>query len=165
MPSVRQNSETSGPVEVLLDDHSSAGLGVCQRGGAVGGDDDALARGQAVVLHHVGGAELVQRCRGLVGAGAQPGPRRRDAGGGHHVLGERLAALQPRRRLRRAEAGDPGRADGVGDAGDQRRLRTDDDEVGREFPRERGDRLRVVGGDAALLGDGGGPGVARRADQ
>ena len=57
-----------GAVEVLLDDDPAAGLGqargrVRERLVAVVGDDDALARGEPVVLDHVGGAERVERRR------------------------------------------------------------------------------------------------------
>ena len=47
----------------------------------------------------------------------------RHAGRRHHLLGERLRALQPRRPRRRAEAGDARRGALVGQAGDERRLR------------------------------------------
>ena len=70
-------------------------------------------------------------CSGVV---ADPVTGRRDAGVRHHLLGERLAALELRGGGGRAEDGEPGRAQLVGGAGDERRLRPDDDEVGGDGP-------------------------------
>ena len=68
---------------------------------AVVGDDDALARGEAVVLHDVGRAELVERHLDLVEGVAHVRASRWGRRGRHDVLRERLAALEPRR-LRRS---------------------------------------------------------------
>ena len=60
-----------GAVQELLDDHCSAGVEAGLRVGqglvAVLGDHNALAGGQAVVLHHVRCAERVQGIGGFVG--------------------------------------------------------------------------------------------------
>jgi hypothetical protein len=105
---------------------------VLESGGAVVGDDDALAGGQPVVLDDVRRPELVEGGRCVLGAGAHQCPGGRDTGGRHHLLGERLGALEPSRLGRRAEGRDPARADRVGDAGDQGRLGPDDDQVHAE---------------------------------
>ena len=149
-------------VEVLLDHHPLAALGVGERGGTIGRDDDALAGSEAVVLDHVGGTELVQRRRGLVRRGAQPGRGGGHAGRCHHVLGERLGSLELRGGGRGAEAGDSPLGDGVRDPGDQRRLGTDDDQVHAELLGQRGDIGTVHRVDVVESGDGGDPGVARR---
>ena len=124
-----------GAVEVLLDHDPVAGRRVGERRVAVVGDDDALAGGEAVVLDDVRRPELVERGGGLVGGRADVRPRGRDAGRGHHLLGERLGALEPGGLGRRAEAGDAGGAHGVGDPGDQRRLGPDHDQVDAEAQR------------------------------
>ena len=133
-----------------------------QRLVAVGRHHDALAGGEAVVLDDVRRAERIEGRRDLVGGGAEPRVGGRHAGGGHHVLGERLRPLELRGRAGRAEAGDARGRDGVRDARDQRRLGSDDHQVGAELRRQRGDggaghRVDVVEG-----GDGRDAGVARR---
>jgi hypothetical protein len=62
----------------------------------------------------------------------------------HERLRERLAALEARGRCRRAEDRDARVAQPVGEPGDERIFRTDDDEVDRLRARERHD-----GGDVA----------------
>ena len=64
------------------------------------------------------------------------------------MLGEGLRTLDLRRLLGRAEAGDPGVPDGVGDPGHQRHLGADDDQVGAPLGGQRGDGDRVGGVDA-----------------
>ena len=123
-----------GAVEVVLDDDAAVGLGqarlrVGQRLGAVVGHDDALARGEPVVLDHVGGAERVETRGGLLDRRRHPRLGGGHARGGHDLLGERLGALEPGARGGRAEDGDPDGPHGVRDARDQRRLGPDDDEV------------------------------------
>ena len=54
-----------GAVEELLDHHPLAGRRVRQRLVARGGDDDALAGGERVILHDVRRTELVEGSRGL----------------------------------------------------------------------------------------------------
>ena len=84
-----------------------------------------------------------------------------NAGCAHHVLGERLRALDSRRRGARAEDGDAVVTQGVGHAGDERRLRPDDDEIEVERAREveqavgvlRAHRMaRAVARDAGIAG-------------
>ena len=91
--------------------------------------DDSLARGQPVVLDHVGRAESVEGRFHFAQTRAQPRPRRRHARAGHDLLGERLRAFQARGFPRGAENVDARLAHGVGHTRDQRGLRTDDDEV------------------------------------
>ena len=88
-----------------------------------GGHHHALAGRQPIRLHHDRRAPPAHEVPGGGGV-VEPLPqRRRNAGGVADLLGEALAALQPRRRRGRPDAADPGRAHGVGDAGNQRRLR------------------------------------------
>ena len=119
-----------GAVEVLLDDDAATGSG--EAGGGVGagrlevvGDDDALAGGEAVLLDDVGRPEGVERVVDLLGGGADVRHGGGHPGGGHDLLGERLAALEsggggrrdrrrrsPRRAARRRprpRGGPPGR--------------------------------------------------------
>ena len=127
--------------------------------GAVGRDDDALAGGQPVVFDDVGRTELVQRGGDLLRTRAEATARRRHVRGSHHLLGERLAALQLRRRGGRAEAVDAGRPNGIGDTRDERSLGADHYEIGRELCPQRRDGGAVDRIDTALLGHGGGAGV------
>ena len=130
-PSVMAKSETSGPSRnsSIDDAGSAAAAGVRERGVAVVGDDDALAGGEAVVLDDVGRAERVERRLDLVEASHTWARGRGNVGRGHDVLGERLGALQPGRLGEGPKTGMPARAHGVGDPGDERGLRADDDEV------------------------------------
>ncbi len=159
------------PVEERLEQHRVAGVeqrrSVHARGIAVGGDHDALARREAVVLDHPGtiacrrsepvqrGVEMRRVVDDLTGRGA-------DARGGHHVLGERLRALDPCGVPGGSEARDPGRADGVGDAEHQRHLRPDHHQVGPETSGELDDGLPGGDVDVVLVGDDRGAGVAWR---
>lgn len=111
---------------------------------AVVGDHHTLARGQPVILDHPGGlgcsgTEAIQRgikvgrvVDGLAARGT-------DAGGRHHVFGERLGTLDPGGVLRRAEAGDPRSPHRIGDAENQRHLGPDDHQVHRELASKGGD--------------------------
>ncbi|GMA20856.1 hypothetical protein GCM10025862_28770 [Arsenicicoccus piscis] len=80
--------------------------------------------------------------------------RGRHLGGGHDLLGEGLAALELGGRGRRSEDGDPALAHHVRDAGDERDLGTDHDQVGLDLLRQVGDG-RPVGrvGQGAAQGD------------
>ncbi len=121
-----------GPGQELLDEHGPVGkvvLRVRERGGAIGGDDDALARGEAVGLHHVGRAELVEGGLDLGDRRGAEGPPGRHAGLVHDPLRERLRALQLRGRATGAEHRDAVLAHHVGDARHERRLGSDDHEI------------------------------------
>ena len=131
--------------------------------GLVGGDHDALAGGQAVVLDHVRRAERAERVGdlGLVGAS-----RASAVGTPAAAMTSFAKALLPSRRAAargRPEAGDAPGPDGVRDAGDQRRLGADDDEVGGELVGEGGHRGRRHGVDRPAQG-GVDARVARRDD-
>ena len=63
--------------------------------------------------------------------------RHADAGRGGDLVAERLAALDPCGGGRRTEDRDPGGDERIGDPGRERRLRSDDDELGRLAPSER----------------------------
>ena len=110
--------------EPALDEHH---LQRFQRLRLVGRDHDALPGRQPVGLDdsRVAGDRLDPVRHGLdhrVAAG-------RHARGGHHLLGERLRALEPRSGGARPEAGDAGGRAVVGQARDQRRLGADHDQV------------------------------------
>ena len=154
------NSETSGPSR-----NSSITTRVTLRrvgGGflAVVGHHDALAGGEAVVLHDVRRAERVERGRHLVGCGADVRHRGRHSGRGHHVLGEGLRSLELGGLPRGAEAADAAVADGVGDPGDEGSLGPDDDEVGADLLGQGGHRVAVELVDLVQGGDGRDAGVA-----
>ena len=114
-----------GLVEVVADRHALAGRQ------AVGLDDDPRAVG----------VERPRRRPAPASASGRTRPPRAiaDAGRGRDLVAERLAALDPGRGRGRPEDRDPGRGERVGDAGRQRRLRPDDDELDRVAPRERDD--------------------------
>jgi hypothetical protein len=76
----------------------------------------------------------------LPAASGTPG---RHARGGHHVLGERLRALDLGGVLGRAEDRDPGVPERIGQAADQRRLGPDHDQIGAEFLGQRDNRIVV----------------------
>ena len=137
-----------GAVEVVLDDDRSpvarqAGARMVRGLGAVGGHDDPLAGGQGVILHDVGGTQVIEGGLHLIHSGAGEGAGGRHAGVRHHLLGERLGGLQAGRILRRAEDRDPVVEDRVGDARDERGLGTDDHEVDLLGGRASHDILRV----------------------
>lgn len=116
------------------------------------GDDDALARREAVVLDHVRSAEGVEGFVDLRGGGADVAAGGGDTGPGHDVLGERLGAFELGGFAGGAEAGDAGRAHGVGDPGDERRLRADDHQLGAQFGREARDGVTVERVDRVQFG-------------
>ena len=161
-----------GSGEELLDEHRAerqVRVGVGERRVAVVGDDHALAGGEAVGLHDIGGAEVVERGLDLGAGGGAHGAAGGHARGIHDPLRERLRALELRGRLARTEHRDAARAQRVGDAGDERRLGPDHDEVDGVLVREHRDRGRVVrveGDERRILRDagvaGGGEDLVRR---
>ena len=145
-------------LEIFLDYNARAGLsqaaaehhvdGVLRLHDGIG-DHDSLASGQAVGLDHD---------RRGVGAGLRPhigvscgrvGETR--VGGGRNpvgfaqVLGKTLGAFQPCGGLARAEGPDSGGGKIVDDAGAQRPLRSDHDQIDRARPAEF-DHRRMIGG-------------------
>ena len=86
----------------------------------------------------------------------------RDAGLAAEILGEALRAFELAPRLRRAEDPDAGGSQIVGEPGDQRRLRPDDDEVDRFAPAEGDDRRMVGWIERHAFGDAADAGIARR---
>ncbi|CAB4754767.1 unannotated protein [freshwater metagenome] len=127
-------------------------------------DDHPLACGEAIVLHHMRGSELVECCGDLVQRLAHSRPRRIDAGLVHDQLGKCLTALELGSGRRRAEAGDAVGPHGIGGTRDERHLGADDDEVDPEFGGEIADRLSTRGIDLARLDISRDSGVARCAD-
>jgi hypothetical protein len=111
-------------------------------------DEDALAGGETVGLHDARRPRLVER------------PRGRDAGSGHHLLREGLRALDARRVRARPEDRDAGIAEGVGEAGDEGRLRPDDHELGNERRCEPQQALAVVGAHRVARPERGDAGVS-----
>ena len=122
------------------------------------GDGDALAGRQPVRLDDDRGALLADIGLGLrrvvealVGAG-------RDVIFGAEILGETFRTLQLGGGRRWPEGGDACGAQPVGETGDQRRLRADDDEIDGVFGAEAQDRgvvLDVHGHERRHLGDAG----------
>ncbi len=132
-----------GTVQELLDQHLVTTGRVRERLVAVRRHHDALAGGEPVVLHHVRRTEGVDRLGGLLGRRTDVGAAGRHARSGHHVLGERLRALELSSVLGRSEDRDPGRAERIGQPGDQRRLRPDDDQIDADLGRQRDHRVVV----------------------
>ena len=112
-------------------------------------DEDALARREPVDLDHARRPSDGERFGG------------RNAGRGQHCLGEALRALDPRGRAAGAEDRDAVAAQQVGDAGDERRLRADHDEIDVEAARETEQALAVLGPDRVTVAEPGDPGIAR----
>ena len=133
--------------------------------GPGGGDDDPFAGRQPVRLHHEevrqGVEEAQRRLLPAGGEGAVAGGG--DAGDRQDVLHPRLGALEPGG----GRPGPEGQAapglDGVDDAGHQRDLGADDDEVGRDLVGEGGHGLGVGGGHGHAVADSGHPRVPRGA--
>ncbi len=160
--------------EKLLDDDLGAGRAEAARRehhvdrgmglGEIGGDDDPLPRRQPVGLDDDRRALFgdVGLGRGGVGKAAIGGGR--DALAGAQILHKALRAFECRRRRARAEGSDPLAFERIDQAGDKRRLGTDDDEIDRFPPAELDDALGVARGDRdafRLVGDSG---IARRAE-
>ena len=162
VPAAQGEERHLRPVEELLDDHALALRGVLDGGVAVGGDDHALAGGQAVVLDDVGRAVGVEGGLHLDRGRAHHRRGGRDAGGLHDLLGERLGALELRSGARRTEDRDPPPTHHVGDPGHQRRLGAHDDQVRTQRLGEVGDRLPRERVDVVQRGDRRDAGVARR---
>ena len=152
MPVAEEEERDLLAVEELLDQHRAVlqPVGRVRDGGvAIFGDEHALAGGEAVGLHDVGGAERVERLLDLEQGRSAHRATGRNAGLIHDPLGERLRALELRGRLAGAEHRDAARAQRVGDAGDERRLRPDHDELDvlldgevRRPPARRAGRVR-----------------------
>ena len=113
--------------------------------GAVGGHDDTLAGGKRVILHDVGGTQVVERGFDLVHRGAREGTSRGHASIGHDLLRERLGGLEARRVLRRTKHGDSVVQDSIRDARDERSLGADDHEVDVLGRGATDDVLRIQG--------------------
>ena len=109
-------------------------------------DEHSLACGEPVGLDDAGRPRDGHRLR------------ERHARSAHDVLGEALRPFDARGRGARPEDGHTAPAELVGDAGDERRLRPDHDEVGAERPRQLEQALGVLGADRVTLPD---PGDAR----
>ncbi len=157
LPVAEDEEGDLGAVEVVLDDDPigdlEAGGGVGQRLVAVGGDDDALAGGQTIGLDDVRGTELGQGGFRLGGGVGDDRPCRGHAGGLHHLLRERLRTLEVSGLGAGAEDRERGFAQSVGDTGDERGLRSDDDEVDVEDLRQGSDRGRIRRVHSLRVGD------------
>ena len=90
---------------------------------------NALASGQAVGLHHNGGAQLAHIGQRRLKLGEAAVARRGDAVGLHEFLAVGFAALKLRTLRVGAEHGHASRAQHVGHAGNQRGFRADDHQV------------------------------------
>ena len=89
----------------------------------------AFAGGKAVGLDHDRRALRVQIGFGRIGRAEALIGRGRDAVGAAQILGEALGAFEPRRGPRRPKRLDAGGLQVIDDAGTQRRLRPDHDQV------------------------------------
>ena len=156
-PSQSANSETSSPSSSSSITNSPPNAATARNAASTSSarpaDEHALAGCEAVRLDDAGGARDRERLGG------------RHAGRAHHVLRERLRSLDPRRRRARAEDGDPVSSQLVGDAGDERRLGADHDEVGLERQRQAEQAVAVVGAHRMAASERGDAGVARRCVQ
>ncbi|CAH0327180.1 hypothetical protein SRABI128_05844 [Microbacterium sp. Bi128] len=154
-----------GSVQELLDHHGAArveaGLGMREGLVPVGGDHDALAGREPVVLDDVRGAEGIEGVGGFPGIGGNAGHCGGHAGLGHDFLGEGLGRFQLGRGLAGAEDRDAGGADGVGHAGGEGRLRTDHHQVNGELEGQRRDGVGIVRVDRICGDQRADAGVAR----
>ena len=154
--------------EELLEQHRPAVQpvhGVRPRRRPVGRDQHALAGGEPVSLHHVGGAGRLERRVQVVDRPHIDGGPGRHARLRHHPLREGLAALQPSGGTIGPEHRDSALPQRVGDPRDQGCFRADHDQVDRAVESEFGDRPAVGHLDGSEGRDGGDAGVARRDDQ
>ena len=159
-------------LQELLDHHFGAGLAQSAaehhvdgglRLGDAGRDHDALAGGEPVGLDHDRRAlgahvSLRRRRRGeaLIGRG-------RNVARLAQILGEALGAFELGGRLARTEGLDPGGAEIIHDAGAERRLGADDDEIDLVRPAERDHRRMVGNVERHQLAFPRDAGIARRA--
>ena len=129
MPSQMTNSDASGPARyssITTSPHAAAWARAASRS-AVTTTPLPAARPSALTTY--GGPNSVERRLGSRHIEADPGPGGRHARSRHDLLGKRLRPLQPGGVRGRSEADDALGSDRVGDAGDERRLRADDDQV------------------------------------
>jgi hypothetical protein len=165
-----------GTGETLLEDHPGARfaeLAVLHRrahgkmgGLLVRGDDDSLARREAVGFDDERKPELARRHdrmrRGGIVAGAVPGGR--DAVPGHERFREDLAALELGGGTRGTEDAQAARREQIRDAAIERQLGSDDGEVDVLAGGECGERLRVARAHVGQAGHLRNARVARSAD-
>ena len=116
------------------------------------------------IAHALAGREAV-RLDDARGAGDGEDAGVRDARGGHDLLGERLGSFDLRRLLAGAEDLDAGVAQMVGKARDERRLRTDDDEVDLQLAGEGQQPFGVLRPHRMAVRKSGHSGVSGRAMQ
>ena len=152
-PSRDRKDRDLGPVEQLLD-HDRAGHSVelgkpCLDLGLGLADDDALACSEAVSLEDTWGDCVGER------------PGQRHAGRHHHRLRECLRALDRGCSSGWAEDRDSDRPEHIGEPGDERHLRPDDDELDVERTHEPEHGLGVVAPHRVALPERGDPGVTR----
>ena len=136
-----------------------------ERRGEVLGNDHALASGKRVVLHDVGRPERVKRVLSLSGGTNDPRLRGRHPRGRHHVFGKGLGPFDARRRRIRPEDRDASFPQRVRDAGHQRRLRANHDEIRRDSLRQPGHVHWIVGTHRVHLRQRRDAGIARSAVQ
>ncbi len=156
---------------VLDDDFGSGGaertgkaLVDCRLGARQGvGDSHPLAGGKAVCLDDDRRATAAGVGLGGGGIGEAAVGGGWYAGGGAQVLGEALRGFECRCRAGRAERLDAGGSEVIDEAGDQRRLRSDDDEVDCQRPAGSDDRCVVGDIDRQQFGDTGDARIAGRA--
>src|SRR5262249_24616624 len=123
--------------------------------------DHALAQGEAICLDGDPAAQGagIASCRLRVSEGVKGGGR--DAGSQHHLLGERLADLDPTRFAAGAEHGDVCVPEGVADPCRDGCFRAEDGQADLLLPGQAGQAGRVVSLYGHVVCDGGGAAVAR----
>ena len=114
------------------------------------GDDHPLAARQTARLHHQRGALRAHPVLIESVAAEGGGARRGNTVAAQELLGEGLRALEPRCIAARSEAAESRRGEGVDDAGDERRFRSDDRQIDALGTRELYQRGSVLGGDADI---------------
>ena len=166
VPSHKREQARLLAVQELLDHQRPvAGIDRRQRLLDRGRDHDPLAGGEPVRLDH-DRRPLRRHIRARRGPLARP--EAAPGGGGDAVpvaerLGERLRALQPRRRRRRPERLDAGRPQPVDQPQHQRHLRPDHDQPHTLALRQCHEPAHIVGLDRHAARHVGDPGIARRA--
>ena len=144
-----------GAQETLLDHHRAAGVpeGVTRQLGphVLGrfverlGDEDALAGGQAVCLHHVRTGQRLEELERGADLGERAVPRRRHTRVGQHLLHPRLRAFEPGAVGAGTEHESSAFPQPVGQPVDEGRLRPDHVEIGVDLLGRRRRRSRDAG--------------------
>ena len=129
-----------------------------QGDGTVLGHDNTLTGGQTIILHHVGGAKLIQGSLGLCNGRGYNGTGSGHGSFLHDLLSEGLGTFQLGGGGGGAENIKTRLTQRIGDTCDEGRLRANNDQVGVQFACQGGRGGRVVCincVDGNILGDTG----------